>query len=239
VGLRSTFCLLTAQLIAAQAHHQNSIILILYFFSNQTLTLIKQTLNMTTNGIIFFGPPGSGKGTQASVLAEHLQVPHISTGEILRAAISNKTPLGEKAQGFVDRGDLVPDELILNLIRERLQLSDAEKGWILDGFPRNLSQASFLDQLLTQLGQAIQCVVNLEVPDESLVERLLQRGRQDDTQETISNRLKVYHQQSAPVIGYYRDRGTLYSVDGNRTPELVTQYLVELVQTTLPPVEVV
>lgn len=189
---------------------------------------------MKNCGIIFLGPPGAGKGTQALILAQRLGIPHISTGEILRSAITHHTPLGQKAQTFVDRGDLVPDDLILDLIGERLQESDAQRGWILDGFPRNVSQAAFLDKLLSELNDACDCVISLQVPAEVIIQRLLQRGRKDDTYETISNRLKVYEQLTAPVIGYYLDRGKLYSVDGNRTPELVSHSLKDLVQTQLP-----
>ncbi|MGH2413704.1 MAG: nucleoside monophosphate kinase, partial [Microcystaceae cyanobacterium] len=135
-----------------------------------------------TTGLIFLGPPGSGKGTQAQLLAEMLEIPHISTGEILRQAIAQQTSLGQKARSYVDRGELVPDELMLDLIRERLGQPDAQKGWILDGFPRNVAQASFLDRLLEELNQSSNYTVNLEVPDNIIIERLLLRGREDDTE---------------------------------------------------------
>ncbi|MGK7877744.1 MAG: adenylate kinase [Xenococcaceae cyanobacterium] len=180
-------------------------------------------------GLIFLGAPGAGKGTQAQLLAEFLQVPHISTGEIFRNAIAQKTVLGLQARSYVDKGELVPDELILDLIRERLSQSDAQKGWILDGFPRNVSQASFLDELLCELNQSSDYVVNLEVPDEVLTTRLLLRGRKDDNEQTIRRRLQVYREQTAPVIDYYRDRGRLHSVDGDRLPEEVTESLKQIV----------
>lgn len=180
-------------------------------------------------GLIFLGPPGSGKGTQSLCLAEVLNIPHFSTGEILRQAIAQQTLLGQKAQSYVDQGELVPDELLLGLIRECLQAPDAQKGWILDGFPRNLSQASFLSNLLKELEQVSECVINLEVPDEVLIERLLNRGRKDDTEETIRNRLVVYQEQTAPLIDYYRQRGNLHSINGNQNPEAVTSTLKELV----------
>ena len=194
---------------------------------------------MINCGIIFLGPPGAGKGTQAAILATNLSIPHISTGEILRSAITSGTPLGQQAQTYVDRGDLVPDDLILDLIRERLQQSDAQRGWILDGFPRSVSQAIFLDKLLYELDQACNCVISLQVPAEVIIQRLLQRGRKDDTYETIANRLNVYQQQTAPVIGYYHERGNLYSVDGNRTLEQVGSSLKELVQKRLPDLQYV
>ena len=180
-------------------------------------------------GLIFLGPPGSGKGTQAQILAEIFHIPHISTGDILREAIANHTQLGQKAQSYMDKGELVPDDLILNLIRERLSQADARKGWILDGFPRNVSQAAFLEELLQEMNHSSSHVVNLEVPDEVLIPRLLDRGRQDDNQETISNRLKVYREQTAPVIEFYRERLSLHSVNGARLPEEVTESLKQLV----------
>ncbi|MEB3224558.1 MAG: adenylate kinase [Synechococcus sp.] len=172
--------------------------------------------------LIFLGPPGAGKGTQAQILAESCGIPHISTGEILREAIASQTELGQKAQGFVDRGELVPDSLILDLIRERLQQSDAQQGWILDGFPRNVSQAEFLSGLLAELNQSCDVALNLEVPDSTLVERLLSRGRKDDNQDTIRRRLEVYREQTAPVIDFYQNQGALKSVDGDRPLEEVT-----------------
>jgi adenylate kinase len=180
--------------------------------------------------LIFLGPPGAGKGTQAEILAKNLDIPHISTGEILRTAIAEATPLGIKAKSYVDNGDLVPDELILDLVQERLSQEDAQKGWILDGFPRNVPQASFLEKLLTELNQDCDYVLNLDVPDPVLLERLLARGRKDDNQETITNRLQVYRQQTAPLIDYYQNHNLLKQVDGDRTLEEVNQTLVNIVQ---------
>jgi adenylate kinase len=179
--------------------------------------------------IIFLGPPGAGKGTQAQVLADLCAIPHISTGEILRQAIADKTELGQQAQAYVDRGELVPDTLILDLIRERLSQEDAQKGWILDGFPRNVEQAKFLEQLLQELNQNSDYVINLEVDDQVLIERLLARGRKDDNEETITRRLEVYRAQTAPVIDYYQEHGQMHSVNGDRTMEEVTNSLKELV----------
>ncbi|MBW4575654.1 MAG: adenylate kinase [Aphanothece sp. CMT-3BRIN-NPC111] len=181
--------------------------------------------------LIFLGPPGAGKGTQAKILANLCEIPHISTGDILREAQAQGTPLGQKAQSYMERGELVPDALILDLMRERLSQSDAQNGWILDGFPRNVSQAAFLDELLQDMKQEYGCVVNLEVPDEVLVTRMLGRGRQDDNEETIRRRLEVYRQQTAPLIDFYRDRDSLASVDGNRPLQQVTDALKQLVET--------
>ena len=179
--------------------------------------------------LIFLGPPGAGKGTQAKSLSEFCQVPHISTGDILRAAVTEKTELGKKADFFMAAGELVPDELMLDLILERLSHSDAVPGWILDGFPRNVPQANFLDSLLEKIGQPCEFVVNLDVPDEVLLVRLLSRGRQDDNEAVIRNRLDVYRQQTEPLIDFYRNRQQLVSVDGNQTVETVTSELQRLV----------
>src|SRR5919202_6412203 len=177
--------------------------------------------------LIFLGPPGAGKGTQAKLLAEILKIPHISTGDILRGAVAQATPLGQKAQAYMEKGELVPDELLLDLVRDRLNQSDAQNGWILDGFPRNVSQASFLDNLLQENNQTCECI-NLEVPDEVLIQRMLGRGRTDDTPEAIRTRLDIYHNDTAPLIGYYRDRSSLRVIDGNRLFEDVTVSLKQL-----------
>lgn len=156
--------------------------------------------------LIFLGPPGAGKGTQAKVLADFLQVPHISTGDILRQAITDQTALGVKAQEYMDKGDLVPDQLVQDMVEERLQKSDAQKGWILDGFPRTVSQAVFLGNLLDRIQGDSERVVNLDAPDEIVVSRLLGRGRKDDLEDVIRHRLNVYRRDTAPLIQYYGDR---------------------------------
>lgn len=183
--------------------------------------------------LIFLGPPGAGKGTQAKLLAEASRTPHISTGDILRNAVAQRTPLGVKAQSYLDQGELVPDQLILDMMRERLSQPDTESGWILDGFPRNVIQASFLDELLRELNQECDRAISLEVPDEVLVARLLGRakkeGRTDDTEEVIRRRLEVYREQTEPLIGYYRDRQQLVSVDGNQSMPEVTADLKQAI----------
>lgn len=180
--------------------------------------------------LIFLGPPGAGKGTQAQTLSNTYQIPHISTGEILRQAITDRTPLGQKAKGYMDRGELVPDDLILDLIKERLTQPDSENGWVLDGFPRNLAQASFLEQLLANLNQSPDFALNLLVPDEVLIARMLERGRKDDNEDTIRRRLQVYRDDTAPVIGFYEERGILKSVNGDRSMEAVTATLQTIIE---------
>lgn len=182
--------------------------------------------------LIFLGPPGAGKGTQASKLAQSCGIPHISTGDILRSSVSQKTDLGLKAQVYMERGELVPDQLILDLVRDRLSQADAIEGWILDGFPRTVTQSTFLERLLTEIGQICDCVVNFDVPDEVVISRMLERGqrehRTDDTEETIRRRLEVYREQTQPLIDFYRDRQQLVSVDGSQAIEMVTQNLQEI-----------
>lgn len=175
--------------------------------------------------LIFLGPPGAGKGTQAQVLSERHQIPHISTGDILRTAVVQQTPLGIEAKDYMNRGELVPDALILNLIQDRLSHDDTAQGWILDGFPRNVSQAEFLAKLLAKLSQNADCVLNLEVPDEVLVERLLSRQRKDDNESTIRRRLEVYHQDTVPVIDFYQKQKTLKIINGNQEMDAVTKSL--------------
>lgn len=179
--------------------------------------------------LIFLGPPGAGKGTQAQLLSELYSIPHISTGDILRSAVNEQSPLGQKAKGYMDRGELVPDDLIIDLIRERLNRADTKEGWMLDGFPRNVSQAAFLDKLLEELNSNIDSVLYLEVPDEALVQRLLARGRKDDNESTIRRRLEVYHQDTVPLVEYYKEHGILQTIDGDREMEEVTNSLKSVV----------
>lgn len=180
--------------------------------------------------VIFLGPPGAGKGTQAQVLCKRCEVPHISTGDILRAAVKAKTELGQKAESYMNAGELVPDDLILGLIRERLGEKDAAKGWLLDGFPRNVEQANFLNDLLEEIGQSCEVVINLEVPDDVLVARMLERGRKDDKEDVIRNRLEVYREQTEPLISLYQEREQLVSVDGNKEMDTVSAELEKLVK---------
>ncbi len=172
--------------------------------------------------LILFGPPGAGKGTQAQALAQYWQIPHVSTGEILRAAVAAKTDLGVEAKAHMNRGELVPDELVIALIRERLRQSDTKVGWILDGFPRNVAQAEAFNHLLQPLDQAYDFVVNLEVPDDILMTRMLSRGRGDDDETVIQRRLEVYRNQTKPLIDFYQGHQRLISINGNMEMAAVT-----------------
>ncbi len=183
--------------------------------------------------LIFLGAPGAGKGTQAQILAESMGIPHISTGDILRAEVKEQTPLGLQAKSYMNKGELVPDSLLLDMIRERLAQPDASQGWILDGFPRNVTQAEFLDKLLTEIQQSYDFAINLNVPQERLVERLLNRAtiqnRPDDTEEVIRRRLVIYDEQTAPLIDYYQRKGVFREVDGDRELTEVTDHLAAIV----------
>jgi len=168
--------------------------------------------------LVLLGAPGSGKGTQAARLKDHLQVPHISTGDLLRAEVAAGTPLGLEAKAIMARGDLVSDAILLGMLEDRFSREDTKAGFILDGYPRNLAQAAALDALLEKLGTPFDAAVQLEVDNEQIIERLAGRaqaeGRADDSPESVRHRLNVYDQQTAPVIAFYRDHGQLTVVDG-------------------------
>jgi adenylate kinase len=175
--------------------------------------------------LIFLGPPGSGKGTQAKLLAERLGVPAISTGDMLREAVCRGTPLGRRAQAIMEAGELVPDEVVIGLVRERTGLPDTRNGFLLDGFPRTIEQAEALDRILEGNGAAVDGVINLLVPEGTLVERLLGRaaleGRSDDRRETVAERLRVYREKTAPLVEHYRGLRLLLDVDGSGSVEEV------------------
>ncbi len=203
---------------------------------------------------VLLGAPGSGKGTQGVFLAKQFNIPQISTGDLLRAAVSAGTDLGKKAKSAMDAGALVSDDIVIGLIRERLSEADAQNGYILDGFPRNIPQAEALDNMLNDLGQPLQGVVLLDVPFEELMQRLTGRRtckdcgaifnvhlsppkqdgicdkcggelfqRQDDNEETIANRLKVYEEQTAPLIGYYQSQNKLHTIKGTGDIDQITK----------------
>jgi len=181
--------------------------------------------------VVFLGPPGSGKGTQAKLLAERLKVPAISTGDILRAAVRDRTPLGLQAQAVMEKGELVSDDLIVSLIRERTAARDARDGFILDGFPRTLEQGRALEKMLADKGESLSAVVNFGVPEAVLVERMQGRagaeGRADDRPETVVERLRVYREKTEPLTGFYRERALLADVDGVGTVEQVSARIDE------------
>ena len=196
--------------------------------------------------IVLLGAPGAGKGTQAAKLVEEFATPHISTGDILRAAVKNQTELGKKAKGYMDAGDLVPDSLIIDLMDERLREPDCEKGFILDGFPRTTAQAVALDDMLVRLERPLDAALLVDVDPEVIIKRLTERRcckecgyigtaadatcpkcggemyqRDDDNETTVRNRLDVYAKSTSPLIDYYKGKGMLKSVDGDRPVDTV------------------
>ena len=181
--------------------------------------------------LVLLGPPGSGKGTQAARLKEYLQVPHISTGDLLRAEVAAGSPLGVQAKEVMARGDFVSDEILLGMLEDRLARADAGNGFILDGYPRNLVQADALGALLKKIGQPMDYAVQLEVSTDLLVERIAGRaaaeGRADDTPEVVRNRLEKYTSQTAPVIDYDRQQGQLTVVNGVGSLDEVFSRLIE------------
>ena len=181
--------------------------------------------------LVLLGAPGSGKGTQAARLKEHLQVPHISTGDLLRAEVAAGSPLGVQAREVMARGDLVSDDILLGMLKDRFSRDDTRAGFILDGYPRNLAQAAALDRLLQDLGQKFDAAIQLAVDNEQIIERLAGRaaaeGRADDTPDSVRHRLNVYDEQTAPVIEFYRAQGQLTVVDGVGSLDEVFNRIVE------------
>jgi adenylate kinase len=183
--------------------------------------------------LVLLGAPGSGKGTQAARLKEHLQVPHISTGDLLRAEVAAGSKLGLEAKEIMARGELVSDAILLGMLEERFSRPDTARGFILDGYPRNLAQAAALDQLLAKIGRGFDYAVQLDVPTDLLVERIAGRakaeGRADDTPESVRTRLKVYNDVTAPVVDFYRQHGQLTVVDGVGSLDEVFNRIVEAI----------
>jgi adenylate kinase len=185
--------------------------------------------------LVILGPPGAGKGTQAQLVAAEAEIPHVATGDIIRAMKELDTDLGREVKAVYDRGDLVSDELMIELIRARLAEADTAAGFILDGFPRTLAQAEALDRMLDEIDRRLAAVLNFQVPDEVAVERLygraVQEGRSDDTPEVIQHRLDVFHSRTAPVVEHYRAQGILVPIDGQGTVESVFGQVQSALQT--------
>ena len=181
--------------------------------------------------LILLGPPGAGKGTQAKNLIEAYGIPQLSTGDILRSAIKAKTPMGLAAKEVMDRGDLVSDQIVNGIVSERLDSEDAQKGFVLDGFPRTIAQAEALEEMLADKGMKLDAVVEITADAETLTQRIINRAREsaattgaraDDNEDVVRNRLNVYREQTAPLVAHYRGKGLLKSVDGMAPVEDVT-----------------
>ncbi len=184
--------------------------------------------------MVMLGQPGAGKGTQAARIAAHFGIVHLATGDILRANVAEGTPLGRMAQEYVDSGELVPDELVVDIVLERLGQPDCRAGFVLDGYPRTIAQAKILDRRLGELDTPLTVVLNLEVPEEELFHRLRARSRPDDDEDILRTRLRVYRSATQPLLDYYDDQDLLVSVDGRGEPDTVSQrVLVALVQYAL------
>ena len=183
--------------------------------------------------IALFGPPGSGKGTQSNLLIDRYKLEHISTGDILRNQIERKTDLGMQAKHLIDKGQLVPDELIVQLIESRLAEKADANGFLFDGFPRTVAQASILEDMLLKFNTSLSCMISLEVPQEELLRRLLERaviqGRSDDTEEVILARFKEYEQKTLPVMDFYKSRDKFFSINGMGDLKKIFESMSELI----------
>ncbi len=177
------------------------------------------------NRLLFLGPPGAGKGTQASLTCKDQGLLHLSTGDLLRDEVSSGTKLGQEVDSIMNQGELVSDQIVLSIVEKKL--SHKNHGWLLDGFPRNLVQADLLEHLLNKIGQPIDIVILLEIDDKTLTERMLSRGRKDDNEEVIRNRLEVYRNKTSPLVDFYRDLGLLRSINGCGSVEDVKNLIKE------------
>lgn len=190
--------------------------------------------------IILLGPPGAGKGTQAARLVEERNMVQLSTGDMLRAARTSGTEMGKQVAAVMDRGDLVTDEIVIGLIREKLEADDGASGYIFDGFPRTLAQADALGRLLVDMGENLDAVIELQVNDDVLVDRIVGRAKEaeaagqpvraDDNEESLRTRLMAYYKQTSPLVGYYYAKGDLRSVDGLETIETVASDIAKVLQ---------
>ena len=176
--------------------------------------------------LVLVGPPGAGKGTQAVFLASHFSIPHISTGDIFRANLKAGTDLGNQAKAFMDRGDLVPDSVTNEMVKDRLTHADTAHGFLLDGFPRNVAQAQVLSAVLTEKKTPLDAVLELQIDDSEIISRLNNRrsveSRADDAEEVIVHRLNVYHEQTAPIVQYYRSEGSLITISATGAVDEIT-----------------
>lgn len=180
--------------------------------------------------IVLIGPPGAGKGTQAARISQRLAIPHLSTGDMLRLAIEEGSDIGHAAKQYMKAGTLVPDELILKIVDDRLAHDDCRAGSLFDGFPRTISQAEALDRTLEEQGRKLDCVLEIVVPEEALLERLAARARTDDQPEVIRNRLQSFENDTQPIIEYYRSSGRLTIIDGMGTPDEVFDRIMKVLE---------
>ena len=210
--------------------------------------------------MILMGPPGAGKGTQAAKLSETLEIPHISTGDIFRSNIKEGTPFGKLVKSYIDAGKLVPDDVTVGIVEDRIQRPDCQKGFIMDGFPRTIPQAEKFDEMLNKIDSGVELVINIDVPDSVIVERMSGRRmcscgrtyhvennppktegicdacgsnlyiRDDDRKETVLARLETYHEQTSPLINYYQDKGLLKNVDGTKPIRETTQEIIDIIK---------
>tara|TARA_Y100001968_G_scaffold313858_1_gene338545 strand:- start:33 stop:581 length:549 start_codon:yes stop_codon:yes gene_type:complete len=171
------------------------------------------------NKLLFIGPPGAGKGTQANLFCKKYKLDHLSTGDLLRDEVSSGSLLGNKAAEIMNKGELVSDELVLSIVEGRLV--NLDKGWLLDGFPRNVNQAQSLQSLLEKINQPLDSVIFIKIADDYLIKRLLARGREDDNEQVIVNRLKIYREKTSPLIDLYAKQGILEVIDGNADIDVV------------------
>ena len=172
--------------------------------------------------IILFGPPGCGKGTQATFISESLSIPHLSTGDMLRSAVSSGSEIGLKAKNIMESGGLVSDQIVLSIVEERIAKDDCEKGFILDGFPRTVNQAEKLD-LLLNTNNKLDYVLRIKVDEEEIIKRLIDRAREDDKPDIIKNRFKTYNSETQPLIPFYEERKILFNIDGMQEIEKVSE----------------
>ena len=169
--------------------------------------------------LLFLGPPGAGKGTQANLFCKKYGLDHLSTGDLLRDEVSSGSALGRKAEEIMNQGELVSDQLVLSIVERRLVATN--KGWLLDGFPRNVNQANSLKNLLEKIDQPLEAVISIKIADDYLIKRLLERGREDDNEQVIINRLKIYREKTSPLIDLYTKQGILEEIEGNADIDVV------------------